>query len=216
MEKFKKRFVWLNPVAEKIVDRDYNDLLKQIEAKGYIVVESNNQADIIRNAYKDYIEGTKSKPIIDARCPAVVECIKRNYPEAIGHIAPIPPILIACAHELYEKYIKKGTEFTTLTIVTPCTELVDYGKGIFSKNVEFVTWREFKRIIDYKIVHKRLSSSPIPLGFFDGLPIKVKKASGEEGIEQVIKSIASNSISNHTELCELLLCQNGCHNGDGV
>ncbi|AKL96435.1 hypothetical protein CACET_c29910 [Clostridium aceticum] len=216
MGNHKKQFVWLNPVVESIVGSDYYKLLKHIEDQGYTVVTCSNQADRIRNAYKAYIQGTKHKPVIDARCPAIIQYIKEKYPEALDKIAPIDPILIACAHELYEKHIKKDSKTATLTIVTPCTQLVDFGEAVFCEGMEFLTWKQFKKNIDYKMIDEKLSASPIPLGFFDSLAMKVEKASGEEEIEHVIKNIISNDICREIELCELLLCQDGCHNGDGL
>ncbi|QUH24525.1 hypothetical protein [Serpentinicella alkaliphila] len=212
-----QKYTWLNPVVEKIVEEEYNSVIEFIENKGYRIVYCSNQADKVQEDYLKHVLNTKNKPVLDARCPAVVELIKNKYPLANDNIAPIYPILISCAKELYDIYIKENEQNCTLTIVTPCSQLVDCGNIVFSNpRIEFITWNLFKKQIDYNKKNNKLSASPIPLGFFDSLNMKIEKVSGEAEIEDILDNIFLKKCSKEVELCELLFCKDGCHNGDGV
>lgn len=211
----KKRYVWLNPVVEKIVGHDYPVLLENIQDRGYVVVSCSNQVDEIKKLYGEYVGKVNNKPVIDSRCPAVVDLVKNMFPQLLEKVAPIPPILIACSQELYTKYIS-GSKDSSLTIVTPCTQLVNYGETIFKRQVRFVTWKDFRGEVEFRNEYIKPESSPIPLGFFDSLHIKVEKISGEENVINGMTKTMLKSLPSNIDIVELLFCQDGCHNGDGV
>lgn len=54
--------------------------------------------------------------------------------------------------------------------------------------------------------------SPIPPGFFDGLGLKTVSITGEKEIRNYLR----NGISDEVQLVEMLFCNEGCHNGDGI
>ena len=54
--------------------------------------------------------------------------------------------------------------------------------------------------------------SPIPPGFFDSLGLEMDSLTGRGPIEAYL----SAGGRAEARLVELLYCENGCHNGDGV
>ena len=58
---------------------------------------------------------------------------------------------------------------------------------------------------------KIIESSPIPPGFFDNISNVVSLGSKTD-----IDCYFKESCSGRNQLVEMLYCQGGCHNGDGV
>jgi iron only hydrogenase large subunit-like protein len=211
-----QKFVWLNPIVEKMVAADRDRVAHILGKKGYTVVSCESGAKKIREAYHRYIQRGVTLPAIDARCPKVVALIKEKYPTLCSYIAPIPPILVACAEDLFSKYIEANSERATLTIVAPCIALVRYGESVFGNDIRFVTWKQFEREIDFVKQYPKLDASPVPPGFFKNLENQVAEANGSEAIEKLLVTVSSGELSPSVNLLELLHCDGGCHNGDGL
>jgi hypothetical protein len=122
----------------------------------------------------------------------------------------IHPILIMCALELFNTYIKDTDDL--LTIITPCKCLVQYGNNINLKNVSFIEWNVFYKNENLNIHFNKLENSPIPPGFFEHLGIATQSAVTMNEIENVMK----NKLYEKNKIIEMLACDQGCHNGDGV
>ena len=97
-------------------------------------------------------------------------------------------------------------------ITTPCETLANYGNNLNLKDTEFVSWNDFLKRLDKKILRRILDESPIPLGYFTSIGLKSSSISGKENIENYFK----NELYKEDELVEMLYCNNGCNNGDGV
>ena len=99
-------------------------------------------------------------------------------------------------------------------ITTPCESLADYGNRKQLADTEFISWKVFLDQLDpeRKIPIQSLEVSPIPLGYFSDLKVRVSSLSGKENIENYFKM----KLHREDELVEMLYCHHGCHNGDGV
>jgi hypothetical protein len=216
LDNTQQNFVWLNPIVETMVAADKDRVVHILGQKGYTVVSCETGAPKIREAYRRYLQEEATIPIIDARCPKITALIKDRYPALCAYIAPIPPILVACAQDLFSKYIEPNAVRATLTIVAPCYALVSAGQCVFGNSIRFVTWRQFEREVDFGKKYARLDASPVPPGFFKDLENKVAEASGSEDIERLLITVSSGMLSPSVNLLEMLYCGGGCHNGDGI
>ena len=74
--------------------------------------------------------------------------------------------------------------------------------------------KEFIKSIDKdsKIKSNILDESPIPLGYFDSLKFKITSLSGKDNIENYFE----HKLYKEDDLVEMLYCEGGCNNGDGV
>ena len=99
-------------------------------------------------------------------------------------------------------------------ITTPCESLANYGNKKELEDTVFISWKEFIKSIDKDSTIKSniLDESPIPLGYFDSLKFKITSLSGKDNIE----SYFENEFYKKDDLVEMLYCQGGCNNGDGV
>ena len=84
--------------------------------------------------------------------------------------------------------------------------------AITPHDVWFISWKKFIENIGEEPRRIVIKDSPIPLGFFDDLGIKVDSISGEEEIKKYLLNIKDKD----ARLIEMLYCENGCHNGDGI
>lgn len=211
-----KNYLWLNPIVEKMIEKDRDSVILLLTAKGYTVVQCTSGAAKTYEAYVKYIKGVKVKPVIDARCPLVASLIKQKYPSLAAHLAPIAPILSACTEDLYNKYVEPFPEKASLTVIAPCTALADDGQARFGSRVRFVTWKQFSKEIDDLLMYPPLSISPVPPGFFRDFGEMVLESSGARGIDNLLEAACQGKLSPSVYLLEMLYCENGCHKGDGV
>ena len=201
-----KKYIWLNPVVLKMYDQD--DLNKTLEDLGFqIVTCEENHLQTVKNKYKERYEGC-NRLLCDNRCPKAISYVKTHYDHANLEYSTIQPILIHCAEELANKYKEDDAE---LYIITPCTDLRDLGNKLAWKNTIFQTWTEFCREHQIILTSKPTETSPIPPGFFDNIPNVVSLASKDD-IDRFFQSASKQD----KQLVEMLYCQGGCHNGDGV
>ena len=201
-----KKYIWLNPVVLQMYD--YEELQTALASLDFqIVTCKENHLQTVKDKYKKKYEGC-SRLLCDNRCPKAMSYVKNHYHHADLEYATIQPILIHSAKELATRYQNDPVE---LYIITPCTDLRDVGNQLALKNTVFQTWTEFCRKHNITLNRKAMDVSPIPPGFFDNIPQVVSLASKEE-----MDDFFQEPRKQDKQLIEMLYCQGGCHNGDGV
>ena len=202
-----KKVVWLNPVVKNIYD--FAALKEILQDKGFSVVEcKKDHVKSVKNAYKNAL--AQRELIYDSRCPRAVNFIRANFKEQADLISNLNPILIESALELSSKL--KEDEW--LYVTTPCEDLAELGRGLNLARTTFLTWKSFREQNEINLEMKRLGASPIPPGFFTNLGVKTLSLSSKEKIENAL-SYKFSELKNY-RIIELLYCENGCHNGDGL
>lgn len=201
-----KKVVVLNPLIEKLLNnQDYRFLLDELEYWRFLVTDPTPGIAEVRERYRQYIKETLQSPVIDSRCPYIVNMICEEFPHLEGLLAPIDPILITGAEMRRKEFGEKDTE---LYIVAPCKGFEKYT----TSNRLVYTWQDFKgQVIHFYPLQKLPESSPVPLGFFNELEAKVYSASGKENCQKLLANYSKDA-----ELLELLFCDGGCHKGDGL
>lgn len=63
---------------------------------------------------------------------------------------------------------------------------------------------------------RKTDVSPIPPGFFSGMGIETVSLTGKESIETYLSIHGTGGFRNQERLVEMLYCDQGCHNRDGV
>jgi len=202
-----KKVVWLNPVVKNIYD--FAALKEILQNKGFSVAEcEKDHVKSVKNAYKNAL--TQSELIYDSRCPRAVNFIRANFKEQADLISNLNPILIESALELSAKL--KEDEW--LYVTTPCEDLAELGRGLNLARTTFLTWRSFREQNAINLKMRNIEQSPIPPGFFTNLGVKTLSLSSKEKIENAL-SYKFSELKNY-QIIELLYCENGCHNGDGL
>ena len=202
-----KKVVWLNPVVKNIYD--FAALKEILQDKGFSVVEcEKDHVKRVKNAYKNAL--AQSELIYDSRCQRAVNLIRANFKEQADLISNLNPILIESALELSAKL--KEDEW--LYVTTPCEELAQLGMGLNLARTTFLTWRSFREQNAINLNMRSIEQSPIPPGFFTNLGVKTLSLSSKERIENAL-SYKFSELKNY-QIIELLYCENGCHNGDGL
>ena len=202
-----KKLVWLNPVVKS--NYDFAALKEILQERGFIVVEcEKDHVNSVKNAYKNAL--AQKELILDSRCPRAVNFIRENFKEQADLISNLNPILIESAMELSAKL--KEDEW--LYVTTPCEDLAELGRELNLARTTFLTWKSFREQNEINLEMKRLGASPIPPGFFTNLGVKTLSLSSKERIENAL-SYKFIELKNY-QIIELLYCENGCHNGDGL
>ncbi len=200
-------YIWINPVVRQMYDKKNLDLF--LENQGYQQVEC--QQDWMRYVRKEYgrlVEESKY-PVVDVRCPAISQLLKKEYREVNIIIPEIEPILMHCAREMSEREDLKDHE---KLIITPCQALANMGNEACLPNTFFLSWKEFLGKIKEKPLAKKLEASPIPPGFFEELKCPTISITGQSNVRDYLEK--GDYRENH--MIELLWCRDGCHHGDGV
>ena len=202
-------YIFINPVVDKMyIRKELNEVLIE---NNYRPIEVNNDwHGIVKKKYKEVLDGT-DLTILDRRCPLAIEKIEKYLDHEKVLIPKIEPILIHCAIEIANREELKGER---KIITTPCESLAAHGNSLNLDETIFISWKEFLKTLNgkEKLKNKQLDMSPIPLGYFDSLDVKTKKLSGGDNIKDCFK----NSLYFESDLIEMLYCNNGCNNGDGV
>ena len=202
-----KKVVWLNPVVKNIYD--FAALKEILQNKGFSVVEcKKDHVKSVKNAYKNAL--AQSELIYDSRCPRAVNFIRANFKEQADLISNLNPILIESALELSAKL--KEDEW--LYVTTPCEDLAELGMGLNLARTTFLTWKSFREQNAINLKMRSIEQSPVPPGFFTNLGVKTLSLSSKEKIENAL-SYKFSELKNY-QIIELLYCENGCHNGDGL
>ena len=202
-----KKVVWLNPVVKNIYD--FAALKEILQNKGFIVVEcEKDHVNSVKNAYKNAL--AQKELIYDSRCPRAVNFIRANFKEQAVFISNLNPILIESVLELSAKL--KEDEW--LYVTTPCEDLAELGRELNLARTTFLTWKSFREQNSINLKMRSIEQSPIPPGFFTNLGVKTLSLSSKERIENAL-SYKFSELKNY-QIIELLYCENGCHNGDGL
>lgn len=202
-----KKLVWLNPVVKSMYQ--VKNLQKLLADKGFEIVECKiNHILNVKNSYKAQL---KSKQfILDSRCPRAVNFISSNFKDKSAQISASNPILIESALELSANL--KDDEH--LFITTPCEDLAELGRGLNLARTTFLTWKEFRELNEINLPVIKINSSPIPVGFFENLGVKTISLKSKDEIENAF-AYRFHELKSY-QIVELLHCENGCHNGDGL
>ena len=202
-----KKVVWLNPVVKNIYD--FAALKEILQNKGFSVVEcEQDHVKSVKNAYKNAL--AQKELIYDSRCPRAVNFIRANFKEQAALISNLNPILIESALELSAKL--KEDEW--LYVTTPCEDLAELGRGLNLARTTFLTWKSFREQNAINLKMRNIEQSPIPPGFFTNLGVKTLSLGSVEKIQNAL-SYKFSELKNY-QIIELLYCENGCHNGDGL
>lgn len=203
------KYIFINPVVDNMyIRKDLDELLfnndyQRVEIK-------TDWHKIVKEKYDNLINQTELT-VIDRRCPMAIDTIKPyiDENEVLNH--EIEPILIHCAIEIANREDLKGKQ---KVITTPCKSLANHGNKLNLEDTVFVNWKEFINDLDKnkQVQVKLLDESPIPLGYFSSLEAKVRSISGKENIENHFK----NKLYDGHNIVEMLYCEGGCNNGDGV
>lgn len=202
-----KKLVWLNPVVKSIYD--FAALKEILQDKGFSVMEcEKDHVQSVKNAYKNGL--TQSELIFDSRCPRAANFIRANFKEQAALISNLNPILIESAIELSSKL--KEDEW--LYVTTPCEDLAELGRELNLERTTFLTWKSFREQNAINLKMRSIEQSPIPPGFFANLGAKTLSLGNKEKIQNAL-SYKFSELKNY-RIIELLYCENGCHNGDGL
>lgn len=200
----------INPVVEKLIGQNISQLLTLLRGMGYATKPATGGAWVVINKYRLYLKQRGENMVIDSRCPKIIDMVTNEFPTLIPMLAPINPILITGAKlAVMRLQAKYPLEQITTTVITPCQALVDDPR--LPDGFRAITWKQFKSQLSTSFTETPLDSSPVPLGFFNDLSVKVVSASGEEQCRDLLQNIPTG-----TRLLELLWCPGGCHNGDGL
>lgn len=207
------KYIWINPVAEKMYGDELGLIKNNLTQKGYIIVNCDSQLEYVRNQYKNYSKNTE-KTILDCRCPEAINLLKRNNLTNDFDVPMIEPILVRTSRVLYENYIKNEDDI--LIITCPCTYLRDFSRQAMNDRVgiEFLTWKEFSENEGMNL-SGTLDKSPIPLGYFQEAFKNVLEISSEDEIITEISNLKKCNEKKY-DIVEMLYCKNGCNNGDGL
>ena len=201
------KYIWINPVTGSMYDAAALDtFLKQ---HGYQRIEASAYwPDFVKENYKTAVETAKST-VIDMRCPKTITLLQGTPLSASVTIPAIEPILLHCGRELSKQEDLQGTE---KIITTPCQSLADMGNALSLPETRFIPWNQFLSSLGGGLIASPLEESPIPPGFFSELDCKTYSLTDEEEI----RACFAQSSLPEIDLLEILVCKNGCHNGDGV
>lgn len=201
-----RKLLWLNPVVKNMYD--FSALKELLQNKGFNIVEC--EKDHVRDVKVSYKNLCSKGMVLDSRCPRATNFIRSNFKEFSNNISSLNPILIESAIELSSKL--KEDEW--LYITTPCEDLAELGNSLKLERTTFLTWKNFKELNDINLQISKIESSPIPPGFFENLGIKTLSLCSKEKIQNAF-SYKFSELKNY-QIIELLYCENGCHNGDGL
>lgn len=208
------RYIWINPVVEAMAGSLYPEIQHQITAKGFTVVSCSSGLATVRQEYLQCLQANAGRPTIDTRCPLIRTVIDRDYPALKPFQADVMPILMVCAQDLYEMVVQPRQSNADLTMVTPCSSLAELGNAKLGNIARFLTWTDFCREQGLSFSLPRASSSPIPPGYFQFPEYRIVEANGPVSVKQLLDETAKDA--GNADLLELLYCDGGCHNGDGV
>ncbi|MDD3253491.1 MAG: hypothetical protein PHV18_13155 [Lachnospiraceae bacterium] len=214
------RYIWINPVARAMYG--YEAIRRALKQKEYECIDAEaDWGGIVREKYRKLVQetgeaaasgtgwGVTPATVVDARCPKAYQMVKHAFegPELV--FGDIHPILIHIAIELSETPRYAGAE---KIITTPCASLADEGNALRLQDTRFIPWNQFREALGLQLPVEAIEASPIPPGYFAGLPGRIDSISEEHRIWNYFRRGDDRGAS----LVEMLFCKDGCHNGDGV
>lgn len=200
-------YIWINPVTDGMYEPDVLDAF--LRRHGYKRLKtSGDWLAVVKEKYRLAVtESTHT--VIDMRCPKIKGLLDELDITSDVTIPEIKPILIHCGKEAGEREDLVEEE---KIITTPCQALADMGNALGLKNTWFVPWNRFLETIGEEPKGIVPEESPIPPGFFDELGVKTVSITGEAKIREYF----ANDKPGEVQLVEMLFCEGGCHNGDGI
>jgi hypothetical protein len=207
-------YLFINPVVAAMAGDEYPSILMQISALGYNSLGCPDAPDLVHSAHETALHDASARPLIDQRCPLIRQIVLQDYPALADQLVVTPSILLTCARELHEKYVAAAPEKSSLTVITPCQALADAGDEIGLPSLTFLTWNQFARQHALPNRLKPIDQSPIPPGFFQFDNFTVLETSGESAVRKALADAAAQRCP--ADFLELLYCERGCHNGDGM
>jgi signal transduction histidine kinase/iron only hydrogenase large subunit-like protein len=196
------------------------------------VVEVAYGADLVSEAYREFIDGHQEEGWIASACPAVNEYIRKYQPSLLDHLIPIVSPMIATAMAVRERL--PGECFCVF--IGPCIAKKleardpDTPAGID----EVITFKELKALFAQRGVNPSQASprpfDPPHAGLGRAFPLsggllksarmdadildpRVITISGQQEVVDVLGAAARGEID--PLLIEPLMCQ-GCHDGPGM
>lgn len=207
-------YLFINPVVAAMAGDEYPALLMHVDALGYQVLDCPGAAASVHLSHEAALRGASVRPLIDQRCPLIRQIILQDYPALADQLVVTPSILLTCARELHEQYVAAAPSNSSLTVITPCQALADAGDELGLPHLTFLTWNQFARQHALSSWLKPIDQSPIPPGFFQFSDFTVLETSGEPAVRKALEDAASQGCP--ADFLELLYCERGCHNGDGM
>jgi len=210
-------YVWINPVIASMYDAYVLD--EFLHRYGHERIETTKDwGTVVKEKY--WIEVCQGNtPVADMRCPKIRELLLDMDVAKDITMPEITPILIHCGREISET---EDLKFAEKIITTPCQALADMGNSLGLVDTQFIPWNQFVELIgngakeflkgNTSSANEMLEKSPIPPGFFKDFMLNTPSVTGEENIRTYFKE----GVPQGVHLIELLYCENGCHNGDGV
>ena len=206
-----KHYIWLNPVVMAMYGEE--QLRRVMGRLGYVIVFCVQ--DHIANVKKQYRAAVAAQEscVLDMRCPAAVDYVKDRYWDDAADEVVFPdlePILIQASRELSRTLMSE--EDADLTVITPCEALKRQGMRTGLAHTKFLTWKEFAAEYELKLQRKDLGISPIPPGFFAEYGAGASCLSSQAEIDHFFQK----KTYRQKQIAEMLICNQGCHNGNGV
>lgn len=205
-------YIWINPVAESMYDsKALTEFLQKHDYKQVKVTV--DWLNIVKEKYCMAVRETDNV-VIDMRCPKTKDVLDELGVTSDVTTPVIEPILIHCAREISNRKDLQGEE---KVITTPCQTLADMGNALNLSQTTFMPWNRFLLMVgDRPVEDSKLSASPIPPGFFEGLEMQTVSLSGEDEIKAYFQTNFLKDSTDDAQLVEMLFCKHGCHNGDGI
>lgn len=211
-------YIWINPVTESMYEP--KKLTNFLQKHGYKQVKvAGDWLNVVKEKYRAVVS-VSDNPVIDIRCPKTKQVLDEMGVTSKFTVPTIEPILMHCAREISAREDLQGEE---KIITTPCKVLADMGNALGLPNTTFAPWNQFLTTLSDQSIRdnetlrtQQLQESPIPPGFFDGLGFKTLSLTGENDIREYFQTQNSKEQLEKIQLVEMLFCQHGCHNGDGL
>lgn len=150
-----------------------------------------------------------SLPVADVRCPAARDLV---IDLGLGDSLDVPdidPILLCAARDACTR---PELGDAPRVVLTPCRSLAEAGERLGLAHTTFAAWNEFIATLGEDLGPYDLGCSPIPPGFFSSTGLRVRSVTGPDALPAYL---AASSFGG-CDLIEMLLCADGCHNGDGM
>ncbi len=205
-----KHYIWLNPVVLAMYGEE--PLERVLAACGYeLVACRQNHMAHVKQQYEAAVKESEAC-VLDVRCPAAAAYVKLKYPDAAEHAVfpEIEPILLHAARELAENL--DFSDGSDLTVITPCRELKELGERQGMAATHFLTWKELVAWQGIRLNRTDLEKSPIPPGFFAEYGEQAACLTSRQAIDEFFGGKGYKA----KRIAEMLICRDGCHNGNGM
>ena len=209
-----RSYLFINPVVAAMAGDEYPLILAQVNTLGFSILDCPDAAELVHSAHEAALRCASVRPLIDQRCPLIRKIVLQDYPALVNQLVVTPSILLTCASQLHEQYVAAAPAKNSLTVITPCQALSEAGDDLGLPRLTFLTWNQFAILNALPNRLRQIDQSPIPPGFFQFDDSTILETSGESGVRNALDQAAKQTCP--ADFLELLYCERGCHNGDGV